>query len=234
MGSLLGGVGGGEVARGGAILGVGDGRLVAGLNGGADGGARLAVAAVAVVGILGAGRLRLLALGGGDAALDGEGGAVCAGDAERGGVAADLGRGYLLLQCGRGGVGGWRVLTLREWQAALCQHVGLVMGSGGDSGGGSGWGRGAEASWARAQLPNPGARYAAAAATAGAVSARAATRCKNRQRQRSGEGRGDRLGLTLARSAGSLAAERGVARLLAVGWRAVAVAVGEHEHEHVR
>jgi hypothetical protein len=152
VGGLLGGVGGGEVARGGAIFGIGDGRLVARFNGGADGGARLAVAAVAVVGILGAGRLRLLALGGGNAALDGEGGAVCAGNAEGGGVAADLGRGY----CCAGGAawGVLRLLTLREWQAASCQHLGfkkvvvvvvmvvVVVESDGE------WGRGAEAWWA--------------------------------------------------------------------------------------
>jgi hypothetical protein len=50
-------------------------------------------------------------------------------------------------------VGVWRGLTLREWQAALCQHVGLGMGMVMVMvEGGGGWGRGAEASWARAQL----------------------------------------------------------------------------------
>lgn len=42
------------------------------------------------VSIFGARRRRLLALGGGDATLDGEGGAVGARDAEGGGVASDL------------------------------------------------------------------------------------------------------------------------------------------------
>jgi hypothetical protein len=214
VGGLLGGVGGGEVARGGAIFGIGDGRLVARFNGGADGGARLAVAAVAVVGILGAGCLRLLALGGGNAALDGKGGAVCAGNAEGGGVAADLGRGY----CCAGGAawGVLRLLTLREWQAASCQHLGfmrvvmvvVVVGA-------------VEGDVNGAEVPRHGGRTARYAAAALILRARR----RGAKTDKGSGARGGRHGLTLAGSAGALAAERGVARLLAVGGRAVAVAM---------
>lgn len=108
VGGLLGGVGGRDGGGGGAVGRVVDGGLISRLlgGGGGAGGGRAVVLAEFAGGVnlrvwrgvrgdiplrvLGLDRGRLLALRGGDAALDGEGGAVGAGHTEARGVAAHL------------------------------------------------------------------------------------------------------------------------------------------------
>lgn len=108
VGGLLGGIGGGDGGGGRAIGGVVNGRLVSLLLGWRGGTRRwgavifteftarvcqlgpFLVATTIPLGVLRLDRGRLLALGCGDAALDGEGGAVRAGHAQAGGVAAYL------------------------------------------------------------------------------------------------------------------------------------------------
>src|SRR5690242_2673226 len=114
----------GKVVRRSTILRVGYGRLVARLDRQAPWRADVIVVtgfagfADAVCG-LGSRCLRLLALRGGDAAFDGGGGAVGAGDGQRGGVTTNLDSCYYR-QSWRGV--SW-LLTLREWHAVRVVSV---------------------------------------------------------------------------------------------------------------
>ena len=131
MGGLLGGIGGRDGGGGGAIGRIVDGGLVSRLlgRGGTAGGGRAVVLAELAGGVylaksssssaadlplrvLGLDGGRLLAFGRGDAAFDGEGGAVGARHAEARGVAAHLATSAL-----GGGGGGW---ARSGWGYSLC------------------------------------------------------------------------------------------------------------------